>query len=98
MCVVSMVFDHYYDKWNPLRPFPGGINPDYLPKEVLPKEPAISDEEIREFRKLLDRARKYDKEHNQPDCELLEKQAKLTKLAEELGVKINFEKPTTEGE
>jgi len=77
MCVTSMIYDHYYDKWN---------NPLYY----QPWVPQITPEEIEEFKKLLDRAREYDKKHNQPDCELEEKKEKLRKLSEELGVKIDF--------
>ena len=38
----------------------------------------------------LDRAREYDKAHNQPDCELSEKQEALKKIARECGVEIVF--------
>lgn len=78
MCVVSMIMDHYHEKWR-----------DKTPTWIVPM-PAISPTEIDEFRKLLDRAREYDKKHNQPDCELEEKRQKLKKLADELGVKIDF--------
>ena len=52
--------------------------------------PQITKEEIEEFRKLLDRAREYDKRNNEPDCETKEKKEKLLALAKELGVEINF--------
>lgn len=52
--------------------------------------PQISPAEIEEFRKLLERAREYDKKHNEPDCEIEEKKQKLRELAEQLGVKIEF--------
>lgn len=81
MCVVSMVNDFFHDKWQPRVP-----NPFVYP----PIEPAITSEELKEFRELLERAREYDKKHNQPDCELEEKKKKVLKLAEQLGVKIDF--------
>ena len=95
MCVVSMIMDHYYDKWQPYNPYvppyivPGV--PPYVPY-VAPATPSRlpTDDEIEEFRKLLERAREYDKKNNEPDCELQEKKDKLLKLAEELGVKIDF--------
>lgn len=91
MCVVSMVMDHYWDKWQPyVHPGTGttGVPMPNIAIRVLPS--VISDEEIAEFRKLLERAREYDKRNNEPDCELEEKRSRLKKLAEELGVRIEF--------
>lgn len=94
MCVVSMIFDHYHDKWSqrpPAQPYPWPF-PYSVPDSMkpLPLQPAITPEEIEEFRKLLARAREYDKRNNEPDCELEEKRKKVKELAEALGVKINF--------
>lgn len=85
MCVVSMVSDHYLDKWTCKRDWQIN-NPGIYP----PYERSVTPEEIEEFRRLLERAREYDKKHNQPDCELQEKKDKLLKLADELGVEITF--------
>lgn len=88
MCVVSMVMDHFHDKWKdyqlpPVTPLPwGSVNITY-PSPITP-------EEINEFRKLLERAREYDKKNNEPDCELQEKKELVKQLAEKLGVKIDF--------
>ena len=101
MCVVSMVMDHKYDEWyrkycppQPIQPLPT------IPIQPLPTIPFVpvpvpvpalpTKEEIDEFRRLLERARAYDKRNNEPDCELVEKRQKLLKLAEQLGVKIDF--------
>jgi hypothetical protein len=91
MCVVSMVMDHYWDKWEPIRRVPYVVPDEYIPF-VGPATPPlpITPEEIEEFRRLLERAREYDKKNNEPDCELQEKRERLQKLAEELGVKIDF--------
>lgn len=87
MCVVSMVMDHYGLKWGKLIPQP----PLEQPTIVIQPVPApITPEEINEFRELLERAREYDKQHNEPDCELEEKKRKLREIAETLGVKIDF--------
>lgn len=97
MCVYSMIVDHYSDKWQeyitgprPFVPLPAN---QWMPG-VWPATPAvtptITPEEIAEFRKLLERAREYDKKNNEPDCELESKKQRLLKLAEELGVKIDF--------
>ena len=72
-----MVMDHYLDQW-PRR------YPDYVP-ERFP-----TPEEIEDFRKLLERAKKYDIQNNEPDCELDSKKRRLLKLAKRLGVKIDF--------
>lgn len=42
------------------------------------------------FEDLLRRAKKYDRDNNQPDCELDEKRAALKKIADEMGVEIRF--------
>ena len=45
---------------------------------------------LKDFRELLERAKQYDIDNNQPDCELEEKKKKLLDLAEELGVRVDF--------
>ncbi len=87
MCVVSMIYDHFHDKWQP-RPTPPWFIPPTVPTQ--PSVPAITPDEIEEFRRLLERAREYDRRTGQPDCELEEKRQKLKKLADELGVAIDF--------
>lgn len=86
MCTVSMVMDHYHDKWK----LGGYVAPNTLPRITLfpTPPPTISKEEVEEFRKLLDRAREYDKRNNEPNCELEEKKERLRALAKELGVTL----------
>lgn len=86
MCVVSAVFDRYYDRWNPnpLPPFPG------TDRTITFTPTFPTAEEIAEFRDLLEKARKWDIEHGEPDCEMEEKRKKLLDLADELGVEIDF--------
>lgn len=93
MCVVSMIIDHYDDKWSkPPYIVPNVVpgSPTYIPvyPQVPPKLP--TQEEIDEFHRLLKRAREYDKKNNEPDCELQEKKNKIKKLADELGIDISF--------
>ena len=88
MCVYSMIIDHYSDKW---ATGPGAIVA--IPPQSSPfisSVRSISDEEIQEFRLLLEKAREYDLKNNQPDCELEEKKVKIRKLADELGINIDF--------
>lgn len=86
MCVVSMVMDHYYEKWGQFT----NPNPPVFFPVAVPAIPTITPEEIAELKKLLERAREYDRKNNEPDCELAEKRDRVKKLAEELGVKIDF--------
>jgi hypothetical protein len=85
-----MIMDHYREKWTPYtEPY---ANPNTLPSITWPfnTQPAITDAEILEFRKLLDRAREYDKRNNEPDCELAEKRQAILDIAKKLGVDIAF--------
>lgn len=81
MCVVSMIMDHYRDKWAPMVPQQPFVWP-------VPYTPPITPEEIAEFRRLLDRAREYDRRNNEPDCELEEKKEAIRKIAKALGIEI----------
>jgi hypothetical protein len=91
MCTVSMVMDHYWEKW---RYLPGVTPtvpyvPTVIPVSIVPA-PAISPAEVEEFRRLLERAREYDRANGEPDCELAEKRERIKGLADELGVPIDF--------
>ncbi len=77
MCRMSMVMNHRRHLWNQRTRPP-------LPVTV----PMISREEILEFRDLLQRARQYDREHDQPDCELADKKKQLLDLAGDLGADV----------
>lgn len=91
MCTYSMIVDHYHEKWWPQSPYqpnnpntlPGGTGPTIYP-------PMPSQEDIEEFKKLLERARKYDKDNNQPDCDLETKKTALRELAKVWGIDIGF--------
>lgn len=86
MCTVSMIMDHYREQWQPrldqVIPYQGTT--------TIMLQPAITPEEIAEFRKLLERAREYDRKNNEPDCELDEKKQALLAIAAKLGVEISF--------
>ena len=99
MCVVSMVMEHYLDKWQQpdprfTNPFPSigvGVIPSTpWPPPARPPVNMPTQAEVDEFHRLLARARKYDAEHNEPDCELEEKRQLLLKLAKELGVELQL--------
>lgn len=88
MCVVSMVMDHYHDGWR--RKYIPVPMPDFVP--VVPLQPyrGPTQEELDEFRRLMERAREYDKKNNEPDCENDGKKKALLEMARILGVDISF--------
>lgn len=81
MCALSMIMDHKGDEWNRrLREQQAQHTP------YVPMQPLITQDEIAEFRRLLERAREYDRKNNEPDCEMEEKRQRLRDLAKEMGV------------
>jgi hypothetical protein len=89
MCAVSMVGDHYQDKWKD-RNFGIGW------PQSLPAVPTISRAEfdalkrdVEEMKLLLKRAKDYDERNNEPHCEMDEKVALLKKVAELVGVDLS---------
>jgi hypothetical protein len=90
MCVVSMIMDHYGDKWGRIAPQPVPAYPWVVPMVPVAPQPLIPPEDVAEFKRLLERAREYDRKMGEPDCELEEKRKKVKDLAEALGVKVDF--------
>jgi hypothetical protein len=95
LCVYSLIADHFGDKWNqwvpPVETSPPPPYPPWLLAPVPPSTtPTLTEEEVAELRKLLERAREYDRRNSEPECETEEKRERLRKLALELGVKIDF--------
>jgi hypothetical protein len=89
MCAVSMVMDGKFDDWYRRYSVPAG--PDWtVPLPPPPVVPLPTPLEVEEFRRLLERAREYDRRNGEPDCEMDEKRRKLKSLAEQLGVEIDF--------
>lgn len=79
-----MIADHYIGDWGKRLP---EIDQQSQPaRGILP----VTEQEIEQFRKLLERAKDYDRRTGQEDCELESKKQTLLKLAELLGVKIDF--------
>lgn len=84
MCVVSMVMDHYKDKW--ILPSTGTITfPPYLTREEFEQ----LKKEVLEMKELLKKAKIYDEENNQPDCEMEEKVELVRKVAKLVGVELD---------
>lgn len=98
MCVVSMVGDHYRDKWGERDWFPKVWPPQpyrVYPNQTRPSIPVDREEfdrlkdEVRELRDLLKRAKEYDERNNEPECEVEEKMEILRRVAELVGVDLS---------
>lgn len=91
MCVVSMIGDHYDDKWR--EPWNGKINNTgttytFTNNSVSKEEFESLKKEVEEMKQLLIKAKIYDEKNNEPDCELEDKVAFLKKIAEAVGVDL----------
>jgi len=74
MCVVSMIMDHGGRRWpNPAPDAAPAVPPIPAWQFPPPPSPFPSEQEIKEFRDLLEQAKKIDKVTGQPDCEDPEK-------------------------
>ena len=87
MCSVSMVADHYKDNF--LQRWPNM-------QQGIPLVPPVSRLEfeeikaqIEDMKKLLLRAKEYDKRNGEPDCEMDEKVALVKRVAELVGVNLD---------
>ena len=91
MCVVSMIGDHYGDKFKPWEPF---INP--LPPSSYTFTTSVSQEEfdklkaeVQEMKELLRKAKIYDEVNNEPNCEMEEKMNFLRMVAKYVGIDLD---------
>lgn len=90
MCSVSMVGDHYHNKWLPMVPNPLLDPPDWsIEPPVSRAEFDALKREVEEMRELLKRAKKYDEDNGEPDCEMADKVALLRKVADAVGVDLS---------
>jgi hypothetical protein len=98
MCVVSMIGDHYNDKWknfDPLKNWPQSPSPQpsttqtYYPPAVSREEFDKLKAEVEEMKKLLIKAKIYDEQNNEPNCEMEDKIALLKRVAEMVGVSLD---------
>lgn len=88
MCVVSMVGDHYTDKWQPWNQKidNSGLN-NYF-NNVSRKEFDDLKKEVIDMKELLIKAKEYDKINNEPNCEIEGKVELLKKIADLVGVDL----------
>lgn len=96
MCVVSMIGDHYHDKWKHLEYIPSrtvtttdnDLSKFLNPPSDLNKKFEELKKEVEEMKELLKKAIEYDKKNNEPHCEIEEKIATLKKIAEWVGIDL----------
>jgi hypothetical protein len=85
MCVVSMIGDHFTDKWS---------SPSYsqtfsaLTFVSQPEFDALK-KEVEEMKQLLIKAKIYDEKNHEPNCEMEDKIAKLREIAKLVGVDLD---------
>lgn len=84
MCVVSMIGDHYQDKWRE-------INYDFSSyiQNVSRAEFEALKKEVENLKELLKRAKEYDEKNNEPNCEIEEKMEFLRKVAQLVGIDLD---------
>ena len=91
MCVVSMVGDHYYDKW---RESPWQEQARRAQRTTPLQAASAADvmalrKEVEEMKELLKKAVEYDRRTDQAHCENEQKIAFLRDFAESLGVNLD---------
>lgn len=103
MCVVSMLGDHYRDKWSPYFPYPlqrtitGPATDNPVPgsqQRTIATGPSQIDfdnlkKEVEEMKELLRKAKVYDEENNEPNCEIEEKMTFLREIADMVGIDLD---------
>lgn len=99
MCVVSMIGEHYGEKFRQAPAVQPYLSPLGQPNPLQqPFFQAVSRQEFEEVKKevaemkvLLRRAKMYDEEHGEPACEIEEKMALLRSVAQLVGVDLDAE-------
>lgn len=87
MCVVSMIADHYQEKWQwPTIPNQTVIP---LPSPVTKEEFDTLKKDVLEMKELLKKAKAYDEKNNEPDCEIADKVDFLKKVAKLVGINLD---------
>ncbi len=87
MCVYSMIGDHYNDKWREQYPtVVQSSDTNITLYSVSREEFEELKKDVQEMKALLKRAKIYDEEHGEPDCQKDEKIALLRKIAELVGI------------
>lgn len=91
MCTVSMIGDFYNDKWRYWPPLtPASQPPVFITQpEITRAEFEQLKRDVEDMKELLKRAKKYDEDNGEPDCEIDEKMQKLRAIAKIVGVDLD---------
>lgn len=96
MCSYSMIGDHYTDKFRQRDwyqpnavPMPGSLGFTLNPSQISRAEFDALKAEVAEMVALLKRAKKYDEDNGEPDCEMEDKIKVLRAVAKLVGVDLD---------
>ena len=92
MCAVSVIGDHYIDKWGLGKPNTSEplIWPNFIERDTPTKQEFEDlEKEVLDMKQLIKKAKKYDKESGQPDCEIEDKMDFFRKVAKLVGVDLD---------
>jgi hypothetical protein len=91
MCSVSMVGDHYNDIWKqkPWYEESVGITIRNVPAAISRAEFDHLKRQVEEMKELLKRAKKYDEDNGERDCEVDQKMEILRKIAQMVGINLD---------
>ena len=99
MYTVSMVGDDIRDRWGKRYPWidptrtPGWPTPQpqpiVVPSEVSRQEFDALKREVEDLKALLRRAKKYDEDNGEPDCEMDDKVELIKRVADLVGVDLS---------
>lgn len=103
MCTVSMVADHYRERWEPVihpagQPILSPQQPNivHVHPNLFTLSPAVTRaefdqlrQEVLELREMLIAAKRIDAATGQPDCEMTEKIDVLRRIAKLVGLSID---------
>lgn len=89
MCVVSMIGDHYSKKFEWVPDFPTYTRLPNVLESITREEFENLKREVLEMKELLRKAKIYDMENGEPDCEVDDKMEKLRRIADIVEIDIN---------
>lgn len=97
MCTVSMIGDDARDRWGRRYPWivpnPGWPAPQperiVAPPEVSKQEFDALRREVEDLKDLLKRAKRYDEDNGEPDCEMDDKVELIKRVADLVGVDLS---------
>lgn len=89
MCTVSMIGDHYRDRWYPTPYVPTTTSTFVYSGEISREEFDALKREVEDMKALLLRAKRYDEDNGEPDCEMDEKVELLKRVADLVGVDLS---------